>query len=54
VISGGTVQVRAERVGSGGGRVYTITATASDLAGNIATQTATCKVPHDRGRTAQP
>jgi len=54
VISGGTVQVRAERAGSGGGRVYTITATVSDLAGNIATQTATCNVPHDRARTARP
>jgi hypothetical protein len=47
VISGGTVQVRAERAGRGTGRIYTITATATDLAGNTATQTATCKVPHD-------
>jgi hypothetical protein len=54
VISGGTVQVRAERAGSGSGRVYTITATASDLAGNTTTQTATCSVPHDSVRTAQP
>lgn len=47
VISGGTVQLRAERAESGTGRVYTITATASDLAGNTATETATCTVPHD-------
>ena len=53
VISGGAVQVRAERAGNGSGRIYTITATASDLAGNTTTQTATCKVPHDYGRTAQ-
>jgi hypothetical protein len=53
VISGGAVQVRAERAGNGSGRIYTITATASDLAGNTTTQTATGKVPHDYGRTAQ-
>jgi len=45
VISGGSVQLRAERSPSGKGRTYTITATASDIAGNIATATATCKVP---------
>ena len=45
VISGGSVQLRAERSPSGKGRTYTITATAGDIAGNIATATATCKVP---------
>ncbi len=44
------VQLRAERSGNGPGRVYTITATATDLAGNTATATATCTVPHDQGR----
>jgi hypothetical protein len=39
VISGGTVQLRAVR-----GRIYTIVATASDIAGNTATATATCTV----------
>jgi hypothetical protein len=34
VISGDIVQLRAERAGSGTGRIYTIRATASDLAGN--------------------
>jgi hypothetical protein len=34
--------------------VYAITATASDLAGNIPSATATCKVPHDRRQTAKP
>lgn len=53
VISGGIVQLRAERAGSGTGRIYTITATASDLAGNTITQIATCTVPHDRS-TGQP
>jgi hypothetical protein len=45
VISGGTVQLRAERAPSGKGRVYTITATATDIAGNTATSKATCGVP---------
>jgi hypothetical protein len=39
------VQLRAERSGTGKGRVYTLTATATDLAGNTATATATCAVP---------
>jgi hypothetical protein len=45
VINGGTVQLRAERSPSGKGRIYTIFATATDIAGNAATATATCKVP---------
>lgn len=46
--SGGyVVQLRADRLGSGTGRVYTLNATATDLAGNVATATATCSVPHD-------
>jgi hypothetical protein len=44
VIDGGTVQLRAERSPSGKGRTYTITATATDIAGNVASATATCKV----------
>jgi sugar lactone lactonase YvrE len=48
--SGGyVVQLQANRLGTGTGRVYTITATASDLAGNSDTRTATCTVPHDQG-----
>jgi hypothetical protein len=54
VISNGVVQVRVERAGNGTGRVYTMTAAASDLAGNTTTQTAICRVPHDYVRTAQP
>jgi hypothetical protein len=45
------VWLRAERQGSGGGRVYTLTATATDLAGNTASSRVTCGVPHDRGRS---
>lgn len=48
VISNGVVEVRAERAGTGLGRVYTITASASDRASNLASATATCTVPHDR------
>ena len=44
------VQLQADRLGTGSGRVYTLTATATDLAGNVATATATCRVPHDQGK----
>jgi parallel beta-helix repeat protein len=45
VINGGTVQLRAERAPSGKGRIYTITATATDVAGNAVTAVSTCSVP---------
>ena len=44
------VQLRADRSGNGNGRIYTITATATDLAGNSSAATATCVVPHDQGK----
>jgi hypothetical protein len=44
------IWLRAEKQGSGSGRVYSLTATATDLAGNSATTRGTCVVPHDRGR----
>lgn len=48
--SGGfIVQLRADRLGTGNGRVYTLNATAMDDAGNTATATSTCVVPHDQG-----
>ena len=47
---GFVVNLRAERRGNGGDRVYTITATATDRAGNARTATATCVVPHDQGK----
>jgi len=47
VVNGGAVQVRAERSGTGSGRIYTLTATATDQAGNQTTASATCTVPHD-------
>jgi Kelch motif protein/galactose oxidase-like protein len=43
------VQLRAERSGTGPGRTYTITASATNVAGLSASATATCTVPHDHG-----
>jgi hypothetical protein len=42
--------LRAERSGSGTGRVYTITITCADIYGNIATQNVTVAVPHDQDK----
>jgi hypothetical protein len=51
VITGpNTVQLRAERLGNGSGRIYTITITASDASGNTATATVEVTVPHDKGK----
>ncbi|MFD0715843.1 glycoside hydrolase domain-containing protein [Paenibacillus sp. GCM10027626] len=44
-------RLKAARSGSGPGRIYTITYTAVDKAGNTATGTTTVTVPHDRGRS---
>ena len=41
------VQLRAERAGKGNDRVYTITITCTDDAGNSSSQTVTVTVPHD-------
>ena len=43
-------QLRAERLGNMGDRIYTLTATAADAAGNISTVSSTCAVPHDQGK----
>lgn len=42
------VQLRADRLGTGAGRVYTITSTAADAAGNVMNAISTCVVPHDQ------
>lgn len=47
---GFVVQLRADRSGNGNGRIYSLTATANDLAGNATTVTASCTVPHDQGK----
>jgi hypothetical protein len=48
VVSGGSIQLRAERCDSGGGRVYTVTYTLTDEAGNSSQVSATVSVPHNR------
>ena len=44
-----TVKLRADRSGSGSGRVYTITVQCTDASGNVAMKTVTVTVPHDQG-----
>lgn len=46
--SGYVVELRADRLGSGNDRIYTLNATANDLAGNTAVATTTCTVPHNQ------
>ena len=43
----GQLYVRAERSGTGTGRIYTVECTAYDASGNARTNTATVTVPHD-------
>jgi parallel beta-helix repeat protein/predicted outer membrane repeat protein len=45
-----TIQLRADRLGTGSGRIYTLTATATDFAGNTITSKAIVIVPHDQGK----
>lgn len=42
--------LRAERSGTGTGRIYTLTYRARDAAGNISQATAEVKVPHNKGK----
>ena len=44
-----SVDLRAERLGQGEGRVYTIEVEAADASGNAATYTTEVLVPHDQG-----
>ncbi len=44
-----TFQVRAERSGTGTGRIYTATYEATDPSGNVSHASAEIKVPHDQG-----
>jgi uncharacterized lipoprotein YddW (UPF0748 family) len=46
VVNDHRVKLRAERSGTAGGRVYTITVTARDSYGNTSTETVTVSVPH--------
>jgi len=45
----GTIDLRAERSGTGEGRIYTITYQATDACGNSTVATATMTVPHSKG-----
>ena len=45
-----TVDLRAERMGEGNGRVYTINYHVSDASGNTAYGTSKVSVPHDQGK----
>lgn len=46
--------LRAERVGDGNGRVYTVVYTATDASGNQASATSFVAVPHDQGGGVEP
>lgn len=48
----GTVLLRAERSGSGDGRVYTIEVSATDSCGNVGVCQVAVEVPHDAGSAA--
>jgi hypothetical protein len=44
----GQIFLRADRLGSGSGRVYTLLFKATNASGNSSTATATVSVPHDK------
>ncbi|GAF82001.1 unnamed protein product, partial [marine sediment metagenome] len=46
----GSIYLRAERSGTGVGRIYTITYQAVDDSGNTTVRSATVTVPHDKGK----
>jgi hypothetical protein len=50
VVDDFTFELRAERSGTGDGRVYTITYEATDACGNSTIATATVTVPHSKGK----
>jgi hypothetical protein len=47
-----TVMLRAERLGKGNGRTYTLTIESADTSGNTATKNVTVSVPHDQRANA--
>jgi hypothetical protein len=51
VVSGAlTLQLRAERTGASQGRLYTVTLSCTDAAGNSSSKTVVVTVPHDQRR----
>lgn len=53
VVDARHVKLRAERDGTGSGRVYTITINATDAAGNVTSTPVTVLVPHDNSIVAR-
>lgn len=53
VIDNHHVRLRAERLGNGNGRIYTIKVTTTDINGNQQTATTTVSVPKSQGHSAQ-
>jgi hypothetical protein len=49
IVDANHVQLRAERLGTGTGRIYTITITCTNAAGS-SSETVTVLVPHDQGQ----
>jgi hypothetical protein len=49
IVGDDLVNLRAERMGNGDGRVYTITIEATDASGNSSQETVEVIVPHDMG-----
>ena len=49
VVTGGSIDLRAEKAARGRERVYRIRVRATDLAGNVGRARASCTVPHSRG-----
>ena len=50
VSSATLVQLRAERMGSGSGRIYTVTVTCRDASNNVAVGRTTVTVPKSKGK----
>src|SRR5262249_28294481 len=50
VVSPTLVRLRAERLGNGNGRVYLITITCTDTAGNSTLKAVSVTVPHSQGK----
>jgi endonuclease G len=50
IVGATSVELRADRAGSGSGRIYMTTVRCTDASGNASTATATVTVPHDQGK----
>jgi predicted outer membrane repeat protein len=50
IVDGHHVKLSADRLGSGNGRIYTISITCADASGNSSSQAVKVTVPHDQGK----